>query len=81
MTNREFAELQVGDLIKNRSGDVTLVVTSHYGDRVIAVETWSVSNPPEWNIVSKAKHDNPGKHCGSFEAPYTMTEDDISEPE
>jgi len=71
MTRQEFNDLKVGDLVrhKSRAGRmVTLVVTGHYGDHVTAIDTHDLTNPGEWDVVSKAGHVNPSRHCGSFES-------------
>jgi len=44
-------ELKVGDIIRHKSGGKSLLVESHYGNRVTAVRTVDVQNPIEWDVL------------------------------
>ena len=50
-------DLEHGDVIRHkRSSGINcgmFIVTANYGDRVTAVSTVDVTNPPEWELVSK----------------------------
>lgn len=48
-------ELQPGDHIQHvRDASLTFMVTANYGDRITAVASCDITNPPEWVIVAKA---------------------------
>lgn len=72
MDATEFGKLAVGDLIqrKNRLLKGTYVVTgiTQVDEKVIvtAVDTIFATNPPEWELVSKANHENPTQWCGTY---------------
>jgi len=51
MTEEEFKNLRIGDVIKHKSDSKTYVVTAHYGNRITAVTTVDLTNPIEWEIV------------------------------
>jgi len=49
MTNEDFSKLQVGDTVRHVcDATISYVVTSHFGDRITAVRTVDITNPPEW---------------------------------
>lgn len=56
MTREEFQKLDAGDLIRHKSASTALVVTANYGSHVTAVRTQNVTNPDEWDLLSKAYH-------------------------
>lgn len=56
MTIEEMKSLKRGDIVKLKSDSRTFVVTENYGKRVTAVATVDITNPPEWEVVLKAKH-------------------------
>lgn len=60
MTQAEFNGLQTGDIVRH-AGDAAreYVVTANYGDRVTAVRTVDLTNPSEWNLVSKVQRSEP----------------------
>lgn len=57
MTEEEFQMLQTGDIVRPMSGPHSYVVTGNYGGRVTAVRTVDMTNPPEWALIRKAKHE------------------------
>jgi hypothetical protein len=54
MTEEQFKELGVGDVVKSAVRHCVYVVTANYGDRVTAVMTADMTNPDEWLLVRKA---------------------------
>jgi hypothetical protein len=48
---KNLSELRDGDIIRHINETRTLVVTGNYGTYVIAVRTWSVTNPSEWEVL------------------------------
>lgn len=45
-------ELQIGDRIRHVSGSYQiLVVVANHDNRVIAVDTWDVTNHEEWEVA------------------------------
>ena len=63
MKDEDFKSLKVGDLIQHKAADSrALVVTGNYGDHVTAVRTVDVTNPIEWDILWKAKHERVDDH-------------------
>ena len=59
MTEGEFSELQLGDIVRPVSGlGLAYVVTGYFGGRAIAVRTADITNPTEWEVVSRASHPN-----------------------
>lgn len=46
-------ELTPGTRVRHRNGTDTLLVTSNFGDRAIAVRTQSIMNPKEWLILEE----------------------------
>ncbi|MBA7470160.1 hypothetical protein ES707_05438 [subsurface metagenome] len=53
MTEKEFRELDRGDIIKHITDYHLFVVDANYGGRVTAVATVDMTNPSEWAIVKK----------------------------
>jgi hypothetical protein len=48
---QKLKELKTGDIIRSRFNQEVYVVTANYGDRVTAVSTVEVTNPPEWEVM------------------------------
>lgn len=75
MSPEEMNDLRVGDLVRHATGGPVLIVTANYGNHVTAVTTRDLTNPPEWDVVSKAGHHRPQRHNGTFavdpDDPYT----------
>ncbi len=55
MTKKEFESLQPGDIVRGKSSFVSYIVTANYGNRVTAVHTADLTNPPEWDLVEKSQ--------------------------
>jgi len=55
MTDREFRNLQTGDIVASKFSKVTYVVTENFGCRVTAVRTTDITNAEEFELVLKAK--------------------------
>jgi hypothetical protein len=55
MTKKEFKRLDVGDVVRSGLLGHTYVVTANYGDRVTAIRTADMTNPTEWDLVSKVE--------------------------
>ena len=53
MNEKQMKSLQPGDVIKHKLGNTQFVVMANYGDRVTAVRTVDMTNPSEWEIISK----------------------------
>lgn len=51
MTRQDFKALKRGDLVRHKHENRTFVVTANYGDRVTAVSSVDLTNPPEWDQV------------------------------
>jgi len=51
MTKDEMADLKRGDLVRHQGNGRSCVVTSNYGNRVTAVDSFDITNPDEWDIV------------------------------
>lgn len=51
MTEKELRDLEVGDIVRNKSGSEGYVITGSYGNRAIGVRTIDITNPSEWDRV------------------------------
>lgn len=54
----EFSEAEVGSLIRHVDGGLSFVVTGNFGDRLTAVRSIDVTNPPEWVALAPIKRAN-----------------------
>ena len=52
MTEKEFAGLRPGELVRHKNSVHAMIVHANYGDRVTAVRTADLTNPREWDRVS-----------------------------
>lgn len=50
-----FSRLRMGDLVKPSFDCRIFVVTANYGNRATAVATIDMTNPQEWELVSKVQ--------------------------
>jgi len=50
---KNLSDLKVGDVIRGKVSHRSFVVTANYGTRVTAVHSADITNPMEWEIVSK----------------------------
>lgn len=57
MTESEFKTIGRGDLIRHKHDPHALVVESNDGRTIIAVRVVHVCNPPEWDLISRANHE------------------------
>lgn len=58
MTEDDFKRLDVGDIVRPKGAAHAYVVTQgNVLGRVTAVRTVDMTNPPEWDLVSKANHE------------------------
>jgi hypothetical protein len=55
MDAEEMKSLQPGDMVKHALFNEVYVVTGNYGDRVTAVKTVDITNPPEWEVVKRPR--------------------------
>lgn len=55
MTRDELKKLEPGDLVRAKFNGEVYMVTGNYGERVTAVQTVDITNPPEWEVVSLPK--------------------------
>lgn len=51
MTREQFELLKRGDIVRGKLSEQAYVVNACYGDRVTAVTTVDITNPPEWELV------------------------------
>ncbi len=56
MREEDFKSLQTGDIVKHKSTQEPLIVTTNYGGRVTAMQTYDLTNPNEWNLILKADY-------------------------
>jgi len=66
MTDNELKNLNTGDIIRHLSSGDSLVVTGNNGDTATAVRTCEITNPIEWQLISK-HHLNDKKETHSGE--------------
>lgn len=58
MTTDEYKALSFGDLVRHaRAGSEVHFVTGNYGDHVAAARLVDITNPVEWVLVSKSRHE------------------------
>lgn len=55
MTLDEMRRLKVGDLVRHPFLEHAYVVTANLGNRITAVRTVDVTNPAEWEAVTKPR--------------------------
>lgn len=55
MTEEEFKKLDTGDIVRLHHDGASYVVTFNYGGHVTAVRTMDMTNPREWQLVSKVE--------------------------
>jgi len=53
----QFKSLRTGDIVSHKSKyDIGIyVVTANYGNRVTAVRTVDITNPYEWDLISRCR--------------------------
>lgn len=53
----EFKDLDIGDIVRHVHNGIEgiWVVTGNYGGRVTAAQTVDMTNPNEWEVISKSK--------------------------
>ena len=56
MEGYEFAKLGRGDIIRHKMSAESVLVDGNYGSHVIAVRTYEVTNPDEWDLIHKAHY-------------------------
>ena len=54
----EFTKLKPGDTVRHKSGSQEFMVFANYGDRITAVAVADLTNPEEWEVVSKIDKHN-----------------------
>ena len=63
--------LQTGDVVRGKLSGKVYVVTGNYGDRVTAVQTADITNPPEWEVLRPAHPtDAPPKRSHQRRQPF-----------
>lgn len=55
MTKKQFENLNVGDIVRSRSGADGYVVIRCYGKEKLITDVRMISNPEEWNLILKSK--------------------------
>ena len=53
MKQKEFDTLAIGDIVRHKHSASSVVITQSFGDTKVAVRTLLVSNPDEWDLMSK----------------------------
>jgi hypothetical protein len=48
---KSILELQTGDVVRGRFSGQVYIVSANYGNRVTAVDTADITNPPEWEVL------------------------------
>ena len=61
MTKEEFANLQPGDIVRAQASGLSYVVIENFGNRVTAIRTADLTNPVEWDLVTKAQARSPNE--------------------
>lgn len=57
MKQAEFDQLREGDRVRHKFSGRVFIITGIYGGRVTAVVTADITQPVEWELVSKASYD------------------------
>jgi hypothetical protein len=55
MSREEFARLCLGDIVRGKVSGEAYVVTGNYGERVTAVRTADLTNPDEWEVITRPR--------------------------
>jgi len=71
MDTSTFKNLQQGDVVKPSGDYRTFVVMANYGGRVTAAATVDMTNPSEWELVTKAQNE-----AASMQMNFTQEEID-----
>jgi hypothetical protein len=53
LTEEQFKQLQAGDVVKGKSSGNTFIVQANYGNRVTAVKIADMTDPAQWDLISK----------------------------
>lgn len=56
MTEKEFNDLTIGDIVRHKTGADGYVITSSNGRNITAVRTIDIANPIEWDLILKSNH-------------------------
>ena len=56
MTQEQFSQLQVGDVVSHLGSHSQYRVMGHAGGGIILVEIIYALNPAEWKVISTAKY-------------------------
>jgi hypothetical protein len=54
MTDEEFRDLDIGDVVVSRAFGSVVVVTANRGGRVTGVDAAEITNPREWSLLRKS---------------------------
>ena len=57
MTKKQFAELNIGDLIQHVGSSDKYIIIGNYGNHCTAVRMVDITNPVEWMVRYKAYHE------------------------
>jgi len=64
MTDKEFKNLQIGDVVLGGSG-LEYVIQQSYEDHYIGARTITITNQDEWELIKREEiPDNPGISAG-----------------
>jgi hypothetical protein len=58
MTSEQFKNLGGGDRVRHETTGNTYFVICSYGNRATAVRIADLTNPLEWELISKATHEH-----------------------
>lgn len=55
MEDKEFKDLEFGDVVRSKADGRAYAITGNYGERKTASRTVDLTNPSEWELVRKSK--------------------------
>ena len=56
MTEDEFKNLTRGDIVRHKGLGDSWLIDMSYGNRKTAIRTVDLTNPDEWELISKANY-------------------------
>lgn len=54
MNEGDFKNLSAGDIVRHKMSSEAAIVHANYGSHIIAVRTFHLTNPQEWDLIYKA---------------------------
>jgi hypothetical protein len=55
----EFVKLDRGDLVRHKLESKAYIVDANYGSMVVGIHSVTITNPDEWDLISKANYKAP----------------------